>query len=247
MAKLDREMLRVVPSRPHISGVRVGKIVEWSARGPVLVDFPGNPFGPVESRVTASVSRASLRKAFQAGQSVLLAFEERDPGQPILFDVVMIRPGRGKRPGKTSQPEKAEAIATTGPSGACVGRIVAVQEGTVLVDYPGNPDDPRPARSSVALRNLKDEVMLQILPGNQPVIVGQLFATVPVEPTACEQGELKLKAARIHLEAETEIVLVAGTTRIHLDAAGKAVTTADQVVSRARGANKVQGGCIQLN
>ena len=44
-----------------------------------------------------------------------------------------------------------------------------------------------------------------------------------------------LKGRRVRIEAETEVVLTAGQTQIHLDARGKAVTTADQVVSRAPG------------
>jgi hypothetical protein len=99
----------------------------------------------------------------------------------------------------------------------------------------------------VPLRNLKDAVLLEFLPGGEPVIVGQFFVGVPIEEAGVEGGEVVLKGRSVRIEAETEVILTAGGTQIHLDARGKAVTTADQVVSRARGANKVQGGSVQLN
>jgi hypothetical protein len=49
------------------------------------------------------------------------------------------------------------------------------------------------------------------------------------------------------IEADVELVLKAGPCSLHFDARGKAVTTADQIVSRARDTNKVQGGSVQLN
>jgi hypothetical protein len=85
------------------------------------------------------------------------------------------------------------------------------------------------------------------LPGGEPVIVGQFFAGVPIEETGAEGADLVLKGRSVRIEAEAEVILTAGETQIHLDARGKAVTTSDQIVSRARGANKVQGGCVQLN
>jgi hypothetical protein len=60
-------------------------------------------------------------------------------------------------------------------------------------------------------------------------------------------AEVVLSGSRVKIEADVELILQAGACRITLDGRGKAVTTADQIVSRARGANKVQGGSVQLN
>jgi hypothetical protein len=56
-----------------------------------------------------------------------------------------------------------------------------------------------------------------------------------------------LRAKSIRIEAEDDVVIAAGASKMHLDARGKVVTTADHVVSRARAVNKVQGGCVKLN
>jgi hypothetical protein len=79
------------------------------------------------------------------------------------------------------------------------------------------------------------------------VIVGQVYAALPIEPTGGEGAEVVLRGGRVRIEAEVELVLRSGACVVRLDARGKAVTTADQIVSRARGANKVQGGTVELN
>jgi hypothetical protein len=122
-----------------------------------------------------------------------------------------------------------------------------VCDGIAHVDFEGNKAGPRPARTTVPLRNLKDEVLIFVLPDGGAVIVGQLYAAVPIEAPGGADADITLKGNRVRIEAETELVLVSGSCQIHLDSRGKAITTADHVVSRARGANKVQGGSVQLN
>ncbi len=243
MRKLKAEMLPRLLSQSQPSGVRLGRVVAVEADGRVLVDYAGNPFGPVAARLTLSVKPAAVRSVFERGGEVLLALGGPGADGPVLFDVVGVRPPRRARAAMRT-PEQSPAPTEPEVGTARLGRIVAVQDGAVVVDYDGNGAGPRPAQHG-ALRNLKDAVLLQFLPGGEPVIVGQLFAEVPVE----EAGgvDVVLKGRRVRIEAEAELELVAGDSRIHLDARGKAVTTADQVVSRARGANKVQGGCVQLN
>jgi hypothetical protein len=241
-------MLPRLLARPQVSGVRVGRIVAVETDGRVLVDYPGNPFGPLVARVTASVKPAAIQRALDRGSEVLLAFGGKDEDGPILFDVVRApsRPSPRSEPPAPIGPTEVPPSAVSAGA-ARLGQIVAVQDDAVLVDFNGNPAGPLPARTTVPLRNLKDAVLLQFLPDGSPVIAGQLFAGVPVEATGVPEADVVLKGKRVRIEAETEIVLTAGETRIHLDSRGKAVTTADQVVSRARGANKVQGGSVQLN
>jgi hypothetical protein len=248
MAKSTAERFHVLQARPKITGVRVGKIVGMSNTGVPLVDYPGNPFGPATPRTTTSISARLLRQAFEKRMEVLLAFENNDPARPVLFD--FLEGGKVRQLKVERTPSREENPSAESPSrvgGAQLGRIVAVRDGIVFVDFDGNSMGPRPARTTVPLRNLKDEVLLVLSVGNDPVIVGQIYTTIPFAEAGGEDSELVLKGQRVRIEAEAELVLVAGRSKIHLDAGGKAVTTADQVVSRAQGANKVQGGSVQLN
>jgi hypothetical protein len=232
-------------NRPQFTGVRIGRIVALQANGKPLVDYPGNAFGPVAARVTASVKPTAVRRALERGGEVLLAFGSHNAGEPILFDVVR---ERSPRPAKVTKRTRVPAPAASAQTGsACLGRIVAVQGGEVCVDYDGNETGPMRARATVPLRNLNDAVLLQFLAGGEPVIVGQLYPKVLIEADGGAGADVVLKGRRVRVEAETEIELVAGGSKMQLDARGKVVTTAEQVVSRARGANKVQGGCVQLN
>jgi hypothetical protein len=103
------------------------------------------------------------------------------------------------------------------------------------------------AKTTTALRNLKDPVVVLRFDDGSAVIVGQVHPCVPVEPAGADGVDVVLKGSRVRIEADVELILTAGGCRVQLDARGKAVTTADQIVSRARGANKVQGGTVQLN
>jgi hypothetical protein len=102
-------------------------------------------------------------------------------------------------------------------------------------------------RSAITLRNLKDPVVVLLLEEHPSVIIGQLYDQVPIEPSGGSDADVVLKGARVLIEADIELVLKSGACRIQLDAHGKAVTVANQIVSRARETNKVQGGSVQLN
>jgi hypothetical protein len=56
--------------------------------GHIYVEYPGNPAGPVRARITASVQRALSDRNDPAGNEVLLAFENNDPGRPIIVDAM---------------------------------------------------------------------------------------------------------------------------------------------------------------
>jgi Domain of unknown function (DUF6484) len=71
---------------PRIEGVRVGTIVKVEESGQVLVDFPGNPEGPVAARLASAFGVKKLKRAVASGHEVLLAFENNDPGLPIVID-----------------------------------------------------------------------------------------------------------------------------------------------------------------
>jgi hypothetical protein len=241
MHTLETLPLQIVRSRPRISGVRVGRIVRiLGARAEV--DFDGNPGPPAWARRSASIRLQHLRAALAARASVLLVFNESDPSQPILFDIVDLPTRRRPR-------ESAAAVRPASPPivpGPRLARIVDVRDGIAFVDFDGNPAGPIPAVSTIVLRNLKDDVLLNFADGT-PVIVGQLHPQVTVEPAGAPAGDVVIHCRSLKVQATEEVTLSCGPSKIHLSADGNVVTTGQQIVSRARGANKVQGGSVLLN
>ncbi len=79
----------------------VGTIVGQSKDGRALVDFPGNPFGPVVARVAAIVPESL---DVQAEPKVLLTFELDDPSEPIIVSFI--------RDQLFDQPKKKQAVAS---------------------------------------------------------------------------------------------------------------------------------------
>lgn len=68
-------------------GVRVGRIVRISEEGKVLVTFAGSRHPEVEARATSTLMR-TLRASDPVHREVLLAFENNDPGLPIVIDMM---------------------------------------------------------------------------------------------------------------------------------------------------------------
>jgi hypothetical protein len=60
----------------------VGTLVGLPAGGSLLVDYPGNPAGPVAARSTVKVTPRAL------GREVVLIFESGDTGKPVVLGVV---------------------------------------------------------------------------------------------------------------------------------------------------------------
>ena len=69
-----------------IEGVMIGKIARMDEMGNFLVDIPGSDQGPVKARFTSSAAEKMLRQTDPEGLDVLLAFENNDPGLPIIID-----------------------------------------------------------------------------------------------------------------------------------------------------------------
>ena len=251
----ETQRFELLQTRPQITGIRIGWIVKLERSGKVLVDFPGNPVGPSIARRTATATPERLRMAFESQRGVLLVFQTNDPALPIIFDVeeseaIVQLPTRNARaPIKHAPCFESIGKAEDATEGfrAVIGRIVSVRDGVLSIDYEGNDAGPQVAKTTVALRNLKDEVLFVLLPDGQPVVVGQLYTSAVLEAKAGADAEVRLKGSRVIIEADNELILMSGTCKIQLDARGKAVTTANQIVSRARATNKVQGGCVQIN
>ena len=254
MKGFSAEQLRVLQARPRITGSRIGSIVEFTPGRRAVVDFPGNPFGPQVARSVSAMTAPRLVRARDAGWPILLVFEDNDPARPVIVEVVS---DNAEDPLVSEAPEpelsKSGGQGTNDSDGAIGGevlllaRIVGIESDLVVVEDCSAASAPFRARTAIVLRNLKDPVLALRFPDGSAVLVGQLYPTVPLEPTAGEGAEVVLAGDRVRIEAATELILKAGACTVRLDARGKLVSTAEQIVSRARGANKVQGGSVQLN
>jgi hypothetical protein len=194
-----------------------------------------------------------ISAACSANLPVLLVFENDDPSRPVIIDVVVeypvAQPSRTPVPLDAFRREEGAAARCTEVDGLvpALARIVCIDDGVVMVEDIAHAGPALAARTAITLRNLKDPVVVLRFADGSAVIVGQVYRCVPMEPAGGDGAEVLLKGSRVRIEADVELILAAGACRVQLDARGKAVTTADQIVSRARGANKVQGGSVQLN
>ncbi len=249
MKALDTMLLEVLEAAPRVAGARIGAIV--GLRGGPIVDFPGNPLGPQPARVVAALTADTLAAAVDARLPVLLVFEDDDPGRPVIVDVVIDHPLRPETSDAWTSTSMAPAMLVAAPVGIAsapsrLASIVRVEEAGVIVRV---DDDGTclEAKTAVRLRNLKDPVVIVHLHDGSTIIVGQLYDGVQIEAGGGRGADVVLRGRTIRIEAEVELVLASGACSLHLDARGKVLTRADQIVSRARGANKVQGGSVHLN
>lgn len=71
-----------------ITTPRAGRLVGHNEQGRLLVDFAGNPFGPLRARTTLVLAPEELQRAVTEQQAALLLFEEGDPGRPIVVGLL---------------------------------------------------------------------------------------------------------------------------------------------------------------
>lgn len=94
--------------------VVIGRLLAGSTATAPLVEFPGNPAGPLRARTTLALDAATIERAVATGQGATLAFENADPRLPIVtgllqtahgatpFQELLVspRPTAGARPGQ---------------------------------------------------------------------------------------------------------------------------------------------------
>lgn len=87
MKREPAKVVNIVESNQTVEGVRIGRIVGTDERAQFLVDYTGNPCGPIAARSTSSLT-AELRKGNAVGKEVLLVFVNNDAGLPIIIDTM---------------------------------------------------------------------------------------------------------------------------------------------------------------
>ena len=98
MSRIPLKRRASAPIRPEastrVSGNRVGRLVGWSEDGTPLVDFDGNPAGPIAARVLSNLRGSVAKGAAAVGLELLLAFEEEQAESPIVVGILGDTSGR---------------------------------------------------------------------------------------------------------------------------------------------------------
>ena len=146
-----------------------------------------------------------------------------------------------------------DAARTADPRGFVVGRLLGlVGDGRVpLVTFPGRSDTALQARSILDLNaahiGLSVVLMFENADPAQPIVLGVIRDVPTANPASLATLEVCVDGGRVVLSSETELVLRCGKSRLTLRQDGKVEVLGETIVTRAAGANKVQGGSVQLN
>jgi len=140
--------------------------------------------------------------------------------------------------------------------GARVGRVVGVQEATLLVELAGHGVVRAPVAIPLTKAQVDEavvgrvEAVVVFANGDveRPIVVGLVQAEfaepmIPVTPT----NEARIDGKRVVLEGKEEVVLKCGEATLTLRANGKVVIRGAYVETRARGTNRIKGGSVQIN
>lgn len=141
-----------------------------------------------------------------------------------------------------------------------VGTVSAIDpSGCALVDYQGNVDGPRSARTTIQVRSPAEIVGAQILLAfegadiTRPVIVGVLYEQLLCEPLAAPTPlagralDVVVDGRHVQLEAQEELQLRCGKGSITLTKDGRIVAKGTDIVSRAARSQKIKGASVNIN
>lgn len=142
----------------------------------------------------------------------------------------------------------AAAVVTrlfSGVPGVVVGEVVEhARDGSIMINYPANQHGPLPARTLVHDVYAGARVLLAFESGlpTLPIVLGVLH-----EKATAQNGTVHLKADRIVLEANEQLVLRCGEAGLEAGRNGNVHLTGKDVVSRATRTNKVRGATVLIN
>lgn len=135
-------------------------------------------------------------------------------------------------------------------------------DGSPLVDCPGNPHGPLPARTleskpEVRAPGDQQEVLLTFESerSDRPIVVGFLtpstIAALSSDSAEAPESGKSLEAVvdgkRVVIEGEDEIVLKCGLASVTLRRNGRVVIRGTYVETRANGVNRIRGGTVEIN
>lgn len=96
-----------------ILGSKVGHVVGIDAEGRLLVDFEGNPVGPVPVRTTLPLDAEARQVAMASRQQAVLLFENGDPRLPLLMGLLQPASATPHLDALLSIPARSEPLETT--------------------------------------------------------------------------------------------------------------------------------------
>ena len=141
--------------------------------------------------------------------------------------------------------------------GVVIGHLVQLgDDGTVLVDYKGNPAG-RPVSAvgttRVTEEDIGKELALVFEEGDpaRPIYIGPIVSPDEMrrehESREKRSLQVQLDDERLTLSAEREIVLKCGKASITLTRAGKVLIRGAYLLSRSSGVHRIKGGSVQIN
>jgi len=147
------------------------------------------------------------------------------------------------------RPARGERI-----DGVLVGTLIGFRDPyEPLVVYPGQPGTAAvTARASVDLYadHIGHEVTLVFEDGDpaKPIVTGRI--RVPSAWSTAErppQVDVDADGGRLTVSAKHQLVLRCGKASIALTSEGKVLINGTYVLTRSSGANRIKGGCVQIN
>lgn len=187
-------------------------------------------------------------------ESASVQSDEQDERSDALIDLlerVESPPSNAMDAPRTSAMdlEPAAEVAPAGGAAAAglrTARLLRVSGKDVRIAWRGRQeavtavigDEVDPVLVTRALES-GDAVLVEVDPGSTPVIVGILQTRIPTK--------LELKAATIHIEAESEVLLRAGGAALRLREDGEVELVGSRILTMSRGLFRIVGRVLRLN
>jgi hypothetical protein len=92
-AKSDGQVVELAQRRLEpVRGQRIGRIAGWSPGEGALIDYPGNPHGPIAACALSPLEGRRLQQAAESHLEVLLSFDTERSDRPIIVGLIAPRP-----------------------------------------------------------------------------------------------------------------------------------------------------------
>lgn len=137
--------------------------------------------------------------------------------------------------------------------GAQIGRVVAVRDGRLVVDYPAAARGPRPAVAATASPYATPQsavghhVALLFEDGDPDRPIVAAWVEEGAEAAVPRARDLRVDGRRLVIAAEAEIELRCGESSLVLTSDGRVTIRGRNLVSQAKEINKIRGAAVRLN